>query len=160
LVDIHGASQDEKTLPPGKLPRPQVRIINGNPDAQHKNPFLDVIHSSPARNEERKMAAHPSLKPQAFMRQIVRAALPLGRGVILDPFMGSGSTIAAAEAVGYSSIGIEKDSAYYSGAAKSIAALARFTPNDGRCIPAARNSGEKPQASSRRVDENRLAPPN
>lgn len=94
-----------------------------------KNPFLDVIHSSPARNEERKMAAHPSLKPQAFMRQIVRAALPLGRGVILDPFMGSGSTIAAAEAVGYSSIGIEQDSAYYSVATKSIPALARFTPN-------------------------------
>jgi DNA modification methylase len=94
-----------------------------------KNPFLDVIHSSPARSEERKIAAHPSLKPQAFMRQLVRAALPLGRGVILDPFMGSGSTIAAAEAVGYSSIGIEKDSAYYSVATKSIPALARFTPN-------------------------------
>lgn len=63
------------------------------------------------------------------MRQLVRAALPLGRGVILDPFMGSGSTVAAAEAVGYSSIGIEKDSAYYSVATKSIPALARFAPN-------------------------------
>jgi len=94
-----------------------------------ENPFLDVIQSAPARNGERKIAPHPSLKPQAFMRQIVRAALPLGRGVILDPFMGSGSTIAAAEAVGYSSIGIEKDSAYYSLATKSIPALARFTPN-------------------------------
>ena len=94
-----------------------------------KNPFLDVIESGPARAEERKIAAHPSLKPQALMRQLVRAALPLGRGVILDPFMGSGSTIAAAEAVGYSSIGIEKDSAYYSVATKSIPVLARFTPN-------------------------------
>jgi DNA modification methylase len=94
-----------------------------------KNPFLDVIQSSPARTEERRIAPHPSLKPQAFMRQLARAALPLGRGVILDPFMGAGSTIAAAESVGYSSIGIEKDPSYYSVAVKSIPALVRFTPN-------------------------------
>jgi site-specific DNA-methyltransferase (adenine-specific) len=93
------------------------------------SPFLDVIPSSPARAEERRIAPHPSLKPQAFMRQLVRAALPLGRGVILDPFMGAGSTVAAAEAVGYSSIGIERDSAYYSLALKSIPALVRFIPN-------------------------------
>src|SRR3984885_3351793 len=66
-----------------------------------KNPFLDVIPSGPARAEERKIAPHPSLKPQAFMRQLVRAALPLGRGVIVDPFMGSGPTIADAAAVRY-----------------------------------------------------------
>lgn len=94
-----------------------------------KNPFLDVIQSAPARAEERKIALHPSLKPQAFMRQLVRAALPLGRGVILDPFMGSGATIAAAEAIGYSSIGIEIDSAYHAVATRSIPLLARFSPN-------------------------------
>jgi DNA modification methylase len=94
-----------------------------------KNPFVDVIQSAPARREERKIAPHPSLKPQGFMRQLVRAALPLGSGVILDPFMGSGSTIAAAEAMGYVSIGLEKDSAYYSIARKAIPALAQFTPN-------------------------------
>ena len=93
------------------------------------SPFLDVIQSSPARSRERKLAPHPSLKPQAFMRQLVRAALPLGHGVILDPFMGAGSTIAAAEALGYSSIGIERDSAYYSLAIRSIPALVRFIPN-------------------------------
>lgn len=94
-----------------------------------QNPFVDVIQSAPARREERRIAPHPSLKPQAFMRQLVRAALPLGSGVILDPFMGAGSTIAAAEAIGYLSIGIEKDSAYYSVARRAIPALARFTPN-------------------------------
>lgn len=95
-----------------------------------EDPFMDVIRSSPARNGERKVAPHPSLKPQAFMRQLVRAALPLARGVILDPFMGSGSTIAAASAVGYSSIGIEKDSAYFSVARKAIPALAKYAPKD------------------------------
>src|SRR5712692_1287432 len=98
-------------------------------------PFRDVIPSTPTRSVERTIAPHPSLKPQAFMRQLVRAALPLGRGVVLDPFMGAGSTIAAAEALGYSSIGIEKDSAYYSVATNSIPLLARFAPNgtNGMC---------------------------
>lgn len=93
-------------------------------------PFMDVIRSAPARNGEREIAAHPSLKPQAFMRQLVRAALPLGKGVVLDPFMGSGSTVAAASAMGYTSIGVEKDSTYFSLAKKAIPALARYTPKD------------------------------
>lgn len=55
-------------------------------------PFTDVIPSTPTRPEERALAPHPSLKPQAFMRQLVRSALPLGKGIVLDPFMGAGST--------------------------------------------------------------------
>jgi DNA modification methylase len=89
-------------------------------------PFLDVIRSTPTRREERAVAPHPSLKPQAFMRQIVRAALPLGKGTILDPFMGGGSTIAAAAAIGYAAIGIEKDAAYFDVARAAIPALARL----------------------------------
>ncbi|WP_292280448.1 DNA methyltransferase [Mesorhizobium sp.] len=81
-------------------------------------PFGDLIRSHPTSAAERKMAPHPSLKPQAFMRQIVRASLPLGRGTIVDPFMGGGSTLAAANAVGYESIGIEVDKHYF-GIAKS-----------------------------------------
>jgi hypothetical protein len=68
-------------------------------------PFADLIQSGPARGVERTLAFHPSQKPQAFMRQIVWAALPLGVGVLLDPFMGTGSTIAAAEYHGLKSIG-------------------------------------------------------
>jgi site-specific DNA-methyltransferase (adenine-specific) len=94
-------------------------------------PFCDIIKSSPTRTSEREIAPHPSLKPQAFMRQIVRAALPLGQGVILDPFMGAGSTIAAACAVGYRSIGIESDPEFYRIAVKAIPQLA-VLPITGR----------------------------
>jgi site-specific DNA-methyltransferase (adenine-specific) len=90
------------------------------------DPFLDVIRSSPTRPEERKVAPHPSLKPQVFMRQIVRAALPLGKGIVLDPFMGGGSTIAAAVAIGYQSIGIERDPEYFRVAESAIPNLARL----------------------------------
>ncbi len=92
-------------------------------------PFSDVIPSSPTRPEERSLSPHPSLKPQSFMRQIVRAALPLGVGVILDPFMGGGSTIAAAISVGYESIGVEIDPAFFKIAAKAIPRLADFAGN-------------------------------
>jgi site-specific DNA-methyltransferase (adenine-specific) len=92
-------------------------------------PFSDVIRSAPTRPDERAIAPHPSLKPQSFMRQIVRAALPLGIGVVLDPFMGAGSTIAAAAAVGYRAIGIESDSEYFTIAQRAIPKLARLSAN-------------------------------
>ena len=92
-------------------------------------PFCDVIRSSPTRSSERDIAPHPSLKPQAFMRQIVRASLPLGEGIVLDPFMGGGSTIAAAEAVGYRSVGIECDPEFFAMAKRAIPGLAVLIPN-------------------------------
>lgn len=88
-----------------------------------ERPFGDVIPSRPTPKKEREIAAHPSLKPQAFLRQVVRAALPLGEGTILDPFAGSGSTLAAANAVGYTSVGIENDPKYVKVATKAIAKL-------------------------------------
>lgn len=93
-------------------------------------PFGDVILSAPTRKVERALAPHPSLKPQAFLRQVVRAVLPLGKGVILDPFAGAGSTLAAAEAVGYQSIGIEKDPHFFDMACESIPSLIRLIPNE------------------------------
>ena len=86
-------------------------------------PFGDVITSAPTRKQERSLAPHPSLKPQTFMRKIVRAVLPLGEGTVLDPFAGAGSTLAAAEAVGYRSIGIEKDSRYFDTAREALPKL-------------------------------------
>jgi len=92
-------------------------------------PFSDVIVSSPTRPDERSISPHPSLKPQSFMRQIVRASLPLGTGIVLDPFMGGGSTIAASLAVGYESIGIEQDQVFFKMASTGITKLAAFNGN-------------------------------
>lgn len=104
-------------------------------------PFSDVIPSAPTRPEERALAPHPSLKPQAFMRQIVRASLPLDAGVVLDPFMGGGSTIAAAIAVGYESIGIESDPLFFKMATEAIPKLAALTINGN-----GKGNGRRPSA--------------
>jgi len=92
-----------------------------------ERPFGDVIASYPTRRVEKQIAPHPSLKPQAFLRQIVRASLPLECGVILDPFAGSGSTLAAAEAVGYESVGVESDDTYFRLACGAIPRLAELS---------------------------------
>jgi DNA modification methylase len=92
-------------------------------------PFCDVIASAPTRPEERSICSHPSLKPQSFMRQIVRASLPLGVGIVLDPFMGGGSTIAASISVGYESIGVELDQKFLKMAVEAIPRLARLNGN-------------------------------
>ena len=92
-------------------------------------PFGDVIRSAPTRKEERRLAPHPSLKPQEFLRELVRGVLPLGEGIVLDPFCGAGSTLAAAEAVGYGSIGIENDPNYFRMACQSIPQLASYQLN-------------------------------
>lgn len=92
------------------------------PSAQ--KPFGDVIKSGPTSRAEKQIAPHPSLKPQQFLRQLVRASLPLGTGIVLDPFAGSGSTLAAANAVGYSSIGVEADPKFVRLASNAVPKLA------------------------------------
>jgi site-specific DNA-methyltransferase (adenine-specific) len=110
---IDGRVQDNlRTWRTGGFRRPSV-----------ERPFGDVIESSPTSKAERVIAPHPSLKPQEFLRRVVRAALPLGEGIVLDPFAGSGSTLAAANAVGYESIGIEADAMFVEIARTAIGKL-------------------------------------
>ena len=92
-------------------------------------PFRDVITAPVAPRREREVAPHPSLKPQSLMRQLVRAALPLGQGTILDPFMGSGSTIAAAAALGLRSIGVESNPTFFDLARAAVPRLATIAAN-------------------------------
>lgn len=91
-------------------------------------PLPDAIPSGRIPDREAAISDHPCLKPQHFMRILVRALLPLDEGVLLDTFMGSGSTIAAADAVGYQSLGIEIDAQYFALAKKAIPQLAALYP--------------------------------
>lgn len=95
-------------------------------------PFGDLIKSHPTPASEKKIAPHPSLKPQAFMRQVVRAVLPLGQGTVLDPFMGAGSTLAAANAIGYESCGVELDREFFSLASDAVPKLAALPAKDSQ----------------------------
>jgi len=63
---------------------------------------------------------HPTVKPVALMRWLVRMVTPPG-GIVLDPFMGSGSTGVAAIQEGFSFIGIDLDPDYLAIAERRIA---------------------------------------
>jgi DNA modification methylase len=87
-------------------------------------PFLDVIESGTTPDRERAVAPHPSVKPQAFLRQIVTAVLPAGEGIVLDTFAGCATTLAACEATGMTGIGVEVDPIYFDLASEAIPRLA------------------------------------
>ncbi len=92
-----------------------------------ERPFADVLKVGRTPQRERALANHPSLKPQLLMRQLVRASLPLGEGIVCDPFAGSGSTLAAAAAMGYRAVGCEIDVHYVNVAMGAIPKLAALT---------------------------------
>jgi DNA modification methylase len=73
---------------------------------------------APTRNN------HPTVKPTALMRYLVRLVTPPG-GVVLDPFMGSGSTGKAAAREGFAFIGIEREENYLEIARARIDSAAR-----------------------------------
>lgn len=126
-------------------------------------PFMDVIKSHPTRAPDRTISKHPSLKPQSFMRQLVRAALPLGTGTILDPFFGGGSTIAAAIALGYDAIGCELDEAFFDEAKRAIPQLAAIPVSLAHaqvsfdCATAASLESDNPQQDLAKREPDRRA---
>lgn len=63
---------------------------------------------------------HPTVKPIKLMEYLCRLITP-PNGVILDPFMGSGSTGMAAKNLGFNFIGIELDASYFEIAQKRLA---------------------------------------
>lgn len=67
--------------------------------------------------------AHPTVKPTDLMAYLCRLVTPAG-GVVLDPFMGSGSTGKAAIREGFRFIGAEREAAYYAIAEARLKAAA------------------------------------
>ena len=117
-----------KPLPKGMTVSDCLRVyqtggLRRKPDGQ---PFEDVIRSERTPRRERNIADHPSLKPQSLLRKLVYAALPLGEGTIADPFMGSGSTVAAAEAMDLACIGVERHTGYFDLAVNVVPRLAEI----------------------------------
>ena len=87
-------------------------------------PFRDVVKAGFATRQEREIAPHPTLKPQRLLRRLTRAVLPLGYGTIVDPFMGSGSTVAAAASQGLHAIGVESNPEFFQLAVRAVPELA------------------------------------
>jgi site-specific DNA-methyltransferase (adenine-specific) len=113
-----------KPMPPGmKVSECLREFETGGLRRLPEGPFTDVLEGGRTPQAEKDVAEHPSLKPQALLRELVRAVLPLSTGIICDPFMGSGSTVAAAEALHLQCVGVEKFADYFELASKVIKPL-------------------------------------
>ena len=89
-------------------------------------PFTDVIESSRTPKDERVIGRHPTQKPLRLLQLFVGLLTPYPHSTLLDPFMGSGSTIAAAASLGHRAIGIELDKEFYARATQAIPQLLRL----------------------------------
>ena len=70
------------------------------------------FYTPKASTAERQGVTHPTVKPLDLMAYLCRLITP-PNGTILDPFMGSGTTIKAAMSEGFKAIGIERDPDYF-----------------------------------------------
>lgn len=77
------------------------------------NPFdgYPIVFNKKAGKTDRLESSHPTVKPIALMRELVRHVTPPG-GTVLDPFAGSGTTGAAAISEGMNCILIEREDEY------------------------------------------------
>ncbi len=84
------------------LDSPEITTDDGR-NKPIDNPYL--------RGETKRMNHHPTVKPLTLMRYLVRLVTP-PNGIVLDPFMGSGTTGVAAKEEGFEFIGLEREAEY------------------------------------------------
>jgi DNA modification methylase len=96
---------------------PKASKKDRNEGCEEINAKSNMRVNAPRCDEESKTQTkhgnnHPTVKPTALMAYLCRLITPTG-GVVLDPYMGSGSTGKAAVREGFSFVGIELDPDYY-----------------------------------------------
>ncbi len=103
---LHDGSPAALDLFPGTAEKSASRFFGSFP------PDTDIaIYAPKAGKADRAGSKHPTVKPIALMRYLIRHVTPPG-GTVLDPFAGSGSTAAAALEEGFNCILMESDEAY------------------------------------------------
>lgn len=96
--------------------RPSGRPDRQNPKGKSPGNVMRFARPAPRHDDE---AEHPHAKPTGLLRRFVLASCP-PRGVVLDPFMGSGTTGVACARLGRRFIGIEKDPRWFDLACRRI----------------------------------------
>lgn len=118
-----------------KSPGSQTRRVN-NSGLSWKNSCKEIIpnnylppdsggasrffYCAKASKSERQDSKHPTIKPKKLMTYLIKLVAPKGDPIILDPFMGSGTTGVVCKELGYRFIGIEKEKEYFEDAKRRI----------------------------------------
>ena len=112
-----GMTQHSRTFNVAKgVEAEQVRDARA-PDSGSAARFFYCAKAS--KKDRSEGNTHPTVKPTDLMRYLCRLVTPPG-GIVLDPFMGSGSTGKAAMLDGFRFIGIERDPTYFESARRRL----------------------------------------
>jgi site-specific DNA-methyltransferase (adenine-specific) len=87
--------------------------------------FPRFHYTSKASRRERAGSTHPTVKPLAVVEWLLRLTAPPSstNPMVLDPFVGSGTTLIAAKRLGIEAVGIEKEAEYVEQAYRRIVSL-------------------------------------
>lgn len=114
------APGQQRAVGPEHGPKPSVHCYGDMGARPHAPPRIDADKSAArffycakaSKSDRGEGNNHPTVKPTELMRYLCRLVTPPG-GIVLDPFMGSGSTGKAAIQEGFRFIGIERDVEYF-----------------------------------------------
>lgn len=105
----------------GKMFGGSDQSIDVKPEYRDSGSAARFFYCAKADREERGTGNnHPCVKPLDLMRYLCKLICPPTGGILLDPFMGSGSTIIAGRRFYQHCIGIEMNEAYAEIAAKRL----------------------------------------
>ena len=122
-----------------------------NEDKQMRSDWtIPLCTGSERLKDERGKKAHPTQKPEALLKRVLLATTNPG-DVVLDPFSGTGTTAAAAKALGRDYVGIEQDSAYIR---LSRARIDAITPLGGEALETQKGARALPRVPFGALVEN------
>jgi modification methylase len=114
-----------------------------NDDLQMRSDWLIPLCVGPERLKQNGRKAHATQKPEALLHRVILAATAVG-DLVLDPFMGSGTTGAVAAKLGRRYLGVEIDPAYVRLAEDRIATVVPRAETDLLAGPAKRDAPRIP----------------
>jgi len=114
---IAKASRKEREI---GLEKFEKKRIKGRDEGQDARDVPYKLNPAPMRNQ------HPTVKPLKLMENLVKLVTP-PNGIVLDPFVGSGTTCMACKKLGFKYIGIEKEEEYVAIARSRIKAIQEDT---------------------------------
>ena len=132
----------------------QMKALND--DVQMRSDwFIPLCTGHERLRDDAGAKLHPTQKPEALLHRVILACTAPGE-IILDPFLGSGTTAAVARRLGRHFIGIEREPAY---AAAAQARVAAITPLGESAALVAATKREQPRLPFGTLVENGTLPP-
>jgi modification methylase len=115
-----------------------------NDDLQMRSDwFIPLCTGAERLKGEDGRKLHPTQKPEALLHRVILACTQPGE-VVLDPFLGSGTTAAVARRLGRRFIGIEREPLYAAAAEARIAAVEPLAESAAHALPSRREQKRVP----------------